>query len=96
VNLPTMMRRVGSQPTAEEERAAARKEERRQRLVAIAMRSAWEELPRRELEFGRRDVTHTPTGECYRLYRGEVDAQYSPVVAYFVTESGDPVFLERR
>jgi hypothetical protein len=54
----------------------------------------FEELPRRDLEFERFAVAHAPSARRFRVSRGEVDALYMPVTAYFVAESGEPVFLE--
>ena len=68
---------------------------RREQRLRIAMRSAWPELPRRDLAFARFSIRHVPTGVEYRVHRGEVDAVYAPIAAYFIDGDGDVVFLER-
>ena len=70
---------------------------RRQQRIATAHRGGWPGLPRRHLRFERfsgfvdeRDET------TYRVHRGEVDQATPSIVAYFIDEYGDPVFLEER
>lgn len=67
---------------------AARTEARRQQRIRTAHRAGWDQLERRHLAFGR-------FGTVYRVNRGEIGAQFSPIAAYFVNESGDAIFLER-
>ena len=71
-----------------------REQVRRDQRLRLAMKSDWPEIPRDRLEFGRYLVTDTGTNELYSLYHGEVEAQFTPVAAYFVNDEGDPVFLE--
>jgi hypothetical protein len=74
---------------------AARDEFRRQQRVAIARRSRWEELDRAEVVFARRHVEHRPTGRRFKVSHGLLDAIYSPVTAYVLTENGgDVIALE--
>lgn len=80
----------------DEGRREARAAHRRQQRLALAMRSNWPELPRKDLAFNRFTVTDTSTRIEYRIHRGEVDAVYAPVAAYYIDEAGDPVFLERQ
>lgn len=78
-------------------REQTRTEARRAERIRTAHRAGWVELERRDLAFQPFGiVVHEPTGDRYRINRGEVDAQYSPVVAYFIDQFGGPVFLERR
>ena len=75
---------------------AARTEARRQQRIHTAHRAGWDQLERRHLAFGRFGiVTDERDGTVYRFNRGEIDAQFSPIAAYFVNESGDAIFLER-
>jgi hypothetical protein len=69
----------------------------RQRHLRIAHSSNWEEIPRKYVEHGRHDsVTDTRDGRTFSLVRGLVDAEFTPATAYYITETGDPVFLEPR
>ena len=72
-------------------------EARRQRQIEQARRSGWPELDRADLVFHRFGVVeHQPTGELYQRHRGElVDALYVSAAAYYPTERGEIVFLER-
>ena len=71
--------------------------DRRRRRIAIAQRAGWRELERRNLAFGRFGVvTDERDGTVYRVNRGEVDGQYTPIVAYYIDPNGDPVFLESK
>ena len=77
--------------------ARARTQARRQQRLRLADRAGWPELERRSLVFQPFGVViHEPSGDSYRINRGEPDAQYSPIVAYFVDQFGDPVFLEKK
>ena len=68
---------------------------RRRQRIRIAQRAGWPELERRHLAFERfGTVTDERDGTQYRINRGEIDAQYSPVVAWFIDKVGDVVFLE--
>jgi hypothetical protein len=80
----------------EETRREAREQARRQKQLRIAMAGNWPELERSDLEFGRFFVVHTPTGDLYRIMRGEVYGGGSDrVAAFYVDAAGDAVFLER-
>ena len=79
----------------EESRRAAREDFRRQQRLHLARQSRWEELDAEELAFGRRHVEHRPTGRKFKVSHGLLDAIYSPVTAYVVTEDArDVVCLE--
>ena len=69
-------------------------EKRRQERVRIAMQSL-NEIPRGRLEFGRHMVVDTVTTEIYTVVRGEVDEKCSPADAFYLSETGDAIFLER-
>src|SRR5687768_3657328 len=78
----------------EQNERAARAAHRRQQRLRIAMQSKWAEVPRSRLKFGPGgQVENETTGEFYAVYRGEIDAQFSPVIAYYI-EDGEPIFLE--
>jgi hypothetical protein len=77
--------------------AQRRDELLRQQQLRIAHTSGWEEIPRAHIEHGRYGmVTDTRNGRIFGLVRGLVDAQYTPATAYYIRETGDPVFLEPR
>lgn len=71
-----------------------RNEELRQQRLRTAMRT-WPEIPRSRLEFGRHFVVDTATNELYTRSLGEIDAEYSAVVSYYLDEQSSPHFLER-
>ena len=76
---------------------AARTQARREQRIRFAHRCGWQEIDRRHLTFEPFGaVIHEPSGDSYRISRGEIDAEFSPVVAYFIDPAGDPVFLEKR
>jgi hypothetical protein len=61
----------------------------------VAQKAGWPEIPRRHLKFGRHGhVEDEAGGRFFSLYRGEIDAVYCAVVAYYMDEHGYPVFLE--
>ena len=78
---------------AAERRRREGEELRRRKLLHRAEGSSWRLIPLADLSFGRHFVEDTETGERFRVYRGEVDATHTPVVAWAVTVDG-PVFLE--
>ena len=80
--------------TVEEREAAWRERQRHQRIRGIVS-SGKTEIPRSELEFGRRWITHEPTGAFYRVWDGDPQFAGADVPAYFVNETGDPILLER-
>ena len=83
-------------PTDQDDAYTATEARRRQR-IRIAQRAGWPELERRHLAFERfGTVTDERDGTQYRINRGEIDAQYNPISAYFVDRFGDPVVLEKR
>jgi hypothetical protein len=60
------------------------------------MASSWPELPRDELQFRGRVVTHTPTGERFRPSEGELYAtSQHDIDAYFIDATGCVVPLVR-
>ena len=76
-------------------RRRAREELRRQQRLHFAESSTWKRLNLADLRFERFYVEHAPSGERYRIVRGEVmDAHFTPAVAWFVGTDGGPVFLE--
>ena len=76
---------------------AERDELLRQQHLRIAHTSGWEEIPRAHLEHGRHGrVTDTRDGRTFYLVRGLVDAQYTSATAYYISETGAPVFLQPR
>jgi hypothetical protein len=81
----------------EESRRQARAEYRRQLRIAVAMKSGLPEFPRSDLGFHKFGVIEdVASGNFYRAIRGEVsDPKHSSAVGYFVTEAGDPIYLER-
>ena len=52
----------------------SRDELRRQQRERFAMRSGWEELRRADLRVDRFAITHEPSGDEFRVSRGEIDA----------------------
>ena len=75
----------------------SREELRRHQRITTAHRAGWTELERRHLVFARFGVvTDERDGTVYRINKGEIDAQYSPISAYYIDQFGDPVFLEKR
>ena len=75
----------------------SREQLRQHQRIRIAQRAGWPELERRHLAFERfGTVTDERDGTQYRINRGEIDAQYSPISAYYIDRFGDPVFLEKR
>ena len=80
---------------SEESRRQSREQLERERRLWVAQKAGWPEIPRRHLKFGRHGHVEDETdGRFYSRYRGEVDAVYCAVVAYYVDEHGHPVFLE--
>lgn len=78
----------------EESRRRAREDLRHQQRLYVAETSSWPRLDLADLRFERHYVEHVPSGERYRIVRGEVtDALYTPATAWCIRE-GDPVFLE--
>ena len=82
--LQTALRPLAEAADEASQRAAHRREQR----LRIAMRSAWPKLRRMDLDFGRFSIRHVPTGTEYRVHRGEVDAVYSPIAAYYIDADG--------
>ena len=81
-------KKVDAEPTT-------RDEHERQRRERFATSSGWEELRRSDLDFGRFVITHQPTGDEYRVYRGVIEAgPIHPATAYYYAPSGAVVFLE--
>ena len=79
----------------EQSRRRTREERRKQQRLHFAESSNWPRLNLADLRFERFYVEHTPSGERYRVCRGEaMDATYSPAVAWFIGTDGGPVFLE--
>ena len=75
--------------------ARAGTQARRHQRIAVANRAGWPELERRNLLFQPFGVViHEPHGDSYRISRGEIDAEFSDIAAYFIDQHGDPVFLE--
>ena len=85
-----------SEPVSYEEQARRRGEElRSRRRLHFAENSTWPRLDLDDLRFERHHVEHIPTGERYRIVRGEVmDAQFSPATAWYIGSDGGQVFLE--
>ncbi len=78
-------------------RTEARAEARRHKRIAVANRAGWPELERRHLSFGPFSaVTDERDGTVYAVNRGEVDVDSANISAYYITEHGEPVFLEAR
>ena len=95
MRLRTATIRPAGETADEQNQRAARAAHRRQQRLRIAMQSGWAEVPRNRLKFGARgQVENEATGEFYAVYRGEVDPQACPVIAYYIDEDGSPVFLE--
>ena len=60
------------------------------------MKSGQPELKRSDLRFERFAVVHEPTGDQYKIYKGEIaTGPTHPVSAFFYDEAGGIVFLER-
>ena len=54
------------------------------------------ELKRSDLAFKRFNITHEPSGEQYRIYRGEIDAGPThPASAFYYLPNREVVLLER-
>lgn len=71
--------------------------DRRRRRIAIAHRAGCPELPRRHLAFEPfGGVVDERNGDRYRVNRGEIEADFGPVAAYYIGPNGDPVFVERK
>ena len=75
----------------------ARREYRRHQKIQMAMRSALPEIPRSDLDFHRFGlIEDRASGNFFHALRGELDEpKHSSAVAHFLTESGDPIYLER-
>ena len=81
----------GDEQSKRQARAQARQRER----LALAMKSGWPELARKDLDFGR-VIVHEPTGDFFHLVRGEVyGGGHDPVDAYYIDAAGYVVFLQR-
>jgi hypothetical protein len=80
-----------------QERQLARAEYRRQLRIAIAMRSGLPEIPRSDLSFLKFGlIEDLASGNFYHAVRGELDdPKHSSAVGFYLTASGDPVYLER-
>ncbi len=78
-----------------EERQAAWRDYRRHERIRGIVSSGKTEIPRSELEFGRRWITHEPTGAFFRVWDGDPQFAGDDVPAYFVNDAGDPILLER-
>lgn len=76
---------------------ASRDQYRREQRLNAARRSQWEKFEQKDLEFGKRWVVHRPTGRRFIVSRGElIDALYTGVTAYTLTEDGrDVIALEQ-
>ena len=73
-----------------------RDELRRRQRERFAMSSGLPELNRSGLRFDRFVVVHEPSGDQFRIYRGEISTGPThPISAYFYDEAGGIVFLER-
>lgn len=73
----------------------SRDELRRQQRERFAMAAGLEELRRADLRFDRFSIAHEPTGDHYRVYRGEIDAGPThPACAFSYAPNGAVVFLE--
>ena len=82
---------AGDETSRRQARAQARQRER----LALAMKSGWPELARKDLVFGR-VIVHEPTGEFFHLVRGEVyGGGHDPVDAYYIDAAGYVEFLQR-
>jgi hypothetical protein len=70
---------------------------KRRRELEQARRAGWPEFERADLVFLRFGIVqHKPSGELYCLHRGElVDTVYTGAAAFYRTEDGGVVFLER-
>jgi hypothetical protein len=91
-----MLKRADSQPEVANEALRARDQARREQRERIAHRAGWPELHRSDLRFGRFTIVHEPTGNTYKISRGEPEANApSPISAYFYDGDGAIVFLER-
>ena len=78
-------------------RTEARAEARRHQRIAVAHRGGWPELPRRHLRFDRFSIVVDERDETIYRDPPRRGRPGSPaVVAYFIDEHGDPVFLEER
>jgi hypothetical protein len=86
---------IGGQGDRQFDDTAARDEFRRQQRLAIARRSRWEELDRADVVFARRVVEHRPTGRRFKVSHGLLDAVYTPVSAFILTDIGDVIALEK-
>jgi hypothetical protein len=91
---PTDARLVTGTPAQMQE---ARREFRRQQRLHIAMQSTLPELPRSDLAFHKLGlIEDVASGNLYRAARGELtDPNHSSAVGYYITEAGDPIYLER-
>jgi hypothetical protein len=80
--------------TPESMRQAMRELRRNQAKAAIVQMKT--EIPRAELEFGRRWIEHvaSPSGDRYKVFGGVAD--YSEGIEFFYfTAEGEPLMLER-
>ena len=72
-----------------------RDELRRCERERFAMKSGQPELKRSDLRFERFAVVHEPSGDQFRIYRGEINTGPThPVNAFYYDEAGGIVFLE--
>ena len=84
---------IGRSSVADDQ--AARDQERRRQRETVAMRSGWPELRRADLILARFVVVHEPTGDQYRVYRGEISTGPAhPCSAWFFAQDGSVEFLE--
>jgi hypothetical protein len=96
MSIRTTIRRAVNQTEADTEATRVRAQARREQRERIAHRAGWPELHRSDLTFGRFTIVHEPTGNTYKISRGEPEANApSPITAYFHAADGAVVFLER-
>ena len=71
-----------------------REELRKRQRLHLAESTRWPRFDLADLTFERYHVVHEPSGERYRVVRGEIlEVQYTPATAWFIRD-GEPVFLE--
>lgn len=80
--------------TVEDERQRQREELRRTQLGAMVRRAHWPEFSRADLTPLRFGLYRHTDGRTFKLLRGE-PAEVGPIVAWFKSETGAMVFLER-
>jgi hypothetical protein len=95
MSAPTLFGFHDEEHVAPERQRMMREELLRQQRLYAVRRSNWEELASSEVVFARRWVEHRPTRRRFKVSRGLLDAVYSPVTAYVITENGgDVIALE--